>query len=334
MQVFVSEYLTCGAMHDEPDLPASLLNEGRAMHAAIVTDFAQLDGVEVVTTWDDRLPPPHVPANVTVRVVDSVARERESFFEAAQTSDETFVIAPEFNACLLERSRWVAEVGGHWLGCEAEAIEVCADKLQTARILDSHGVSVVPTTPIDADNLPPWSWPVVVKPLDGAGSVNVRRIHSKREWRDMLDTRANEEFCPPELVQPYVNGRAMSVAAIVSRAGSLNVFPVATQELTNDFAYTGGEVSTTNVEQRQNDIAELVKRVLIAIPGLTGYFGIDFILSDDDVTIIEINPRLTTSYLGYRQLTAENLADRLLATTELPPIIWRMKPVRFAPSEQ
>ena len=36
----------------------------------------------------------------------------------------------------------------------------------------------------------------------------------------------------------------------------------------------------------------------IPVPGLKGYVGIDMVLSDDECYVIEINPRLTTSYLG------------------------------------
>ncbi|MCH7688058.1 MAG: ATP-grasp domain-containing protein [Planctomycetes bacterium] len=51
------------------------------------------------------------------------------------------------------------------------------------------------------------------------------------------------------------------------------------------------------------------------IEGLNGYVGFDLILqktNKDQPVIVEINPRLTTSYLGYRELMDENLAERML----------------------
>jgi predicted ATP-grasp superfamily ATP-dependent carboligase len=51
------------------------------------------------------------------------------------------------------------------------------------------------------------------------------------------------------------------------------------------------------------------------LPGLDGYVGFDLIVpakSPDHPLLVEVNPRLTTSYLGYRALAAENLAERLL----------------------
>ncbi|WP_166821506.1 ATP-grasp domain-containing protein [Thalassoroseus pseudoceratinae] len=334
MRVFVSEHLTCGAMHDEPELPASLLNEGRAMHAAIVTDCAQLDGVDVVTTWDDRLPLPQVPGNVIVHRTDSADSERDLFFELVRQADATLVIAPEFQNCLLDRWQMVAEAGGHWLGCDADAIAICSDKLRMSQVLASHGLPVVSTVFIAPEQLPPWSWPVVVKPRDGAGSVNVQQITSLSEWHEMLRRRDACEFCPPDLVQPFVTGNAISVAAIVSDAGQVNVLPTATQELTTDghFIYSGGTVPGLTDHDPIN-FAELVGQIRNAIPGLRGYFGVDLIVGDDGVTIIEINPRLTTSYLGYRRLTPKNLAGCMLGKPVLSPMAWNREQVRFTPSE-
>jgi hypothetical protein len=45
---------------------------------------------------------------------------------------------------------------------------------------------------------------------------------------------------------------------------------------------------------------------------LTGYVGVDVILGVESDQVIEINPRLTTSYVGLRALAADNLMDLLL----------------------
>ena len=47
------------------------------------------------------------------------------------------------------------------------------------------------------------------------------------------------------------------------------------------------------------------------IPGLKGYVGVDMVLGADLIQLIEINPRLTTSYIGLRQVTSMNLAQAI-----------------------
>jgi predicted ATP-grasp superfamily ATP-dependent carboligase len=53
-----------------------------------------------------------------------------------------------------------------------------------------------------------------------------------------------------------------------------------------------------------------------SLPEPLGYLGVDIVLGaapngDDDV-VIEINPRLTTSYIGLRAACHQNLAEAML----------------------
>src|SRR5690606_21918601 len=54
----------------------------------------------------------------------------------------------------------------------------------------------------------------------------------------------------------------------------------------------------------------LARRAVAAIDGMLGFVGVDMVLTDDpdDDAVIEINPRLTTAYVGLRRLTKDNLA--------------------------
>ena len=56
---------------------------------------------------------------------------------------------------------------------------------------------------------------------------------------------------------------------------------------------------------------ELARRAVSLVPGLMGYIGVDMILTDDECYLIEINPRLTTSYVGLRQVININLAEAI-----------------------
>src|SRR5690606_27345959 len=65
----------------------------------------------------------------------------------------------------------------------------------------------------------------------------------------------------------------------------------------------------------------LAQRVVEACDawGACGYWGIDMVLgahNDDDDVVVEINPRLTTSYVGLRALAEQNLAGVILAAVE------------------
>jgi hypothetical protein len=53
----------------------------------------------------------------------------------------------------------------------------------------------------------------------------------------------------------------------------------------------------------------LIRRAGAAIGGLRGYIGFDLICTANGPLLVEINPRLTTSYIGYRELATANLAE-------------------------
>ena len=80
----------------------------------------------------------------------------------------------------------------------------------------------------------------------------------------------------------------------------------------------------------------LGQRAAQAVEGLFGYVGVDLVLGScadgKDDAVIEINPRVTTSYVGLRRLARFNLAEALLAVTTgaaLPVLDWRQELITF-----
>jgi len=102
----------------------------------------------------------------------------------------------------------------------------------------------------------------------------------------------------------------------------LVALPPCTQEFdtaTGALKYLGGAGPLPG-ELAERAVA-IARRAAECVPGLHGYFGVDVLLGECDLAI-EINPRLTTSYLGLRYLTGWNIAARLLGQF-LPTSQWR-----------
>ena len=106
------------------------------------------------------------------------------------------------------------------------------------------------------------------------------------------------------------------------------------QNLSEDgrFHYCGGELPIPA------DLAEravaLGTRAVNCVPGLRGYVGVDMVLGENEDWAIEINPRLTTSYIGLRALAWFNIAEAMLSVANgslSPESTWSRKPIRFAP---
>jgi predicted ATP-grasp superfamily ATP-dependent carboligase len=335
MQVFVYEHLCAGALAGMPG-SSSLHSEGRAMLAAVVEDFARCPGVEPVTLLDPSLMSLAAgwPAGVRIEAGGPAGQERR-FRALAAAADWTLVIAPEFDGILAARCRWVEEGGGRLLGPAASAVLRTADKLELARWFLGPGVPTPPALPLPGASHPPWPLPWVCKPRDGAGSQATFLVERAEDLPRCLEEARAEGWQGEMIVQPYVRGRAVSVACLVGPHRCIPL-PSAGQRLSADgrLHYEGGFLPLPPPwKERAQRLAERAAR---AVPGLRGYVGVDVVLGEaadgSGDAVIEINPRLTTSYVGLRRLARFNLAEALLAVAAGAPfkdLDWGEGPIRW-----
>ncbi len=327
MRIFVYEFVTGGGFlaDAEAPLPESLAGEGEAMLRAVCEDFARLDGVAVEVTRDARMAEPAVAGATVWRVGDEEA-ERAAFDRLAASCDATLVIAPELEGHLLARCRRAERVGGHLVGPGVGLVEVASDKQQTVACLAAaglpvpEGVALGPSDPLPAD----FPYPAVLKPRWGAGSQGVRLVADAS-----AAVGVESRGAIPLRLECFRAGTAASVAAICGPAGSV-VLPPCGQRLGDDgqFTYLGGYLPLAGpAAERAEDLA---RRVLDALPEPRGYLGIDLVLGEDsqggDDVVVEVNPRLTTSYVGLRRVVepAGALAAAMLAASAgRPPEVRR-----------
>jgi predicted ATP-grasp superfamily ATP-dependent carboligase len=330
MRIFVYEFITGGgawSLDDRCALSGSLAREGRAMASAIAADFASLPDVEVLTTRDSRLAPLH-PANCRVELIESAAGEREALEHLAKAADGVLLIAPESDGILAARARWVASAGGKLISPEPEVIDIAGNKQITAGRLQAAGVPVPRGSVLEPRGSAPADlFPAVVKPLDGCGSVGVRKVATQADL---------EQFAcdAPLRLEAFVPGLAVSVAVLCGPQGHLPM-PACQQLLSSDgrFTYLGGRTPLpTRLDERARRLAISAVQ---ALPSPHGYLGVDLVLGDDpsgaDDAVIEVNPRLTTSYVGLRTLCKENLAAAMLAVLrgERPALSWQTGALQF-----
>jgi predicted ATP-grasp superfamily ATP-dependent carboligase len=312
-RIFVYEYITGGGTlaDDLRQVPTgSLLREGTAMVAALAEDFLRLPGTEVVLLRDARLQDLPLPDCCHVSV-GNADEEQQAVSDWARSADWTVLIAPEIEGALLRRCRWVEASGGRLLSPSSAFIACAADKARTATELHRHGIPVPDGVSLEPGSSLPrdFPYPGILKPVDGCGSIGVQWIASADDPYDAssLGTAARlERFCP---------GLAASVA-VVCGPGCRMALPPCRQRLSEDgrFRYLGGESPLEESLSRR--ATKLAIAAVECLPPTVGYIGVDLVLGpaadgSRDV-VIEVNPRLTTSYVGLRRLLRNNLAEVML----------------------
>jgi tyramine---L-glutamate ligase len=331
VRVFLYEFTTGGGLLGDEQLArqaSSLLVEGRAMVRALGADFAELDQVAVTMLADHRWTDPPL-SGCEVRVVADREQEQAAFACLAGEADWTVLIAPESDGHLERRCRRVVQVGGRLLGPGFDAVRLTANKHATCEHLATAGVPV-PEGRLLSPGQPAPDWlPAVIKPNDGAGSQGVRTISQSDELPNLAEHAGwrMERLCP---------GRAVSVAVLCG-PGALIALPACRQHLSRDgcFRYLGGSLP---LEPELASRAErLARRAVAALPDALGYVGVDLVLGDRDDGgedfVIEINPRLTTSYVGLRAACRQNLAGVMIDVAERRPVelSFAHEPLTFNP---
>ena len=323
MRIFVCEYVTGGGLAGQP-LPASLSREGDMMLTALVKDLAPLESVEIVTTRDKRLPA--FWADVEVLMIDEPGAFWPRWTELIRSADAVWPIAPESGGILARISELTVDAGRRLLASDPQSVRLATSKLATARQLTKAGISTVPTASLGNSEVfgRPSAW--VVKPDDGAGAENTLMFDAAGDLDRWM--AANQK--PHMILQPYVSGPAASLS-LLCRDGAAWLLTCNEQLIEisgNEFRYCGFIVGGR--EFRRTDYQPIASAVAAAVPGLWGYVGVDLIDGPDGPLVLEINPRLTTSYAGLRQAIGVNPSGLVLEllNRQIPDI---QRPLRVTP---
>jgi tyramine---L-glutamate ligase len=328
MHVFLYEWATGGGLVEEPGaLPASLVREGAAMIGALAADLVRIEGCRVTALRDPRVLHLALPGCEIVDVLSKFSHGEE-LERISSEAEATILIAPEFDGILLNAARRVAAVGGRLFSPSAEFIRVAADKQRTCATLAAAGVATPQGVVLEVDEPLPteFVYPAVLKPVDGAGSQDMYMVNGPHDappayaWRRRLER--------------YIPGLAASVAILCGPTGRKSLAPCK-QRISDDgrFRYLGGELPLA--EGLAERAAALAERALASLPSTIGYVGVDMVLGRDphgsEDAVIEVNPRLTTSYVGLRAASKSNLAEAMLRVAHGEPaqLEFSSRPLEF-----
>jgi predicted ATP-grasp superfamily ATP-dependent carboligase len=318
VRVLIYEYFTGGGLAESP-MFRSVLSEGYAMLNSLLRDFSHNAGCETTVVLDRRVAEeiPHIAARRMI-TVSSSAEVKKIFRSTIAEVDAILVVAPETDGTLYKLTQLVEDTGGATLlGSSSNAVQVVSNKENTVKLAKSLGVAVPEMVSFSSDESEDavfsatrdLGFPVVVKPLEGAGSEGIFLVNSRDDLHDVL-RNANKVGMKELLAQQYVKGIDASVSFLSSRSGSAMPLSLNRQIIKlgspreQGSRYEGG--FTPFDHPLKTKAFESASRIIEAVKGLKGYVGADFILTEDRPVLMEVNARVTTSYTGLYRVLRRN----------------------------
>lgn len=305
VRIFVGEFVCGGGLSDQPigEIPGSLRREGAAMLQAIATDLSEF--AETVVALDPRF-------KISIAGVERARHDPkqplwQQWIAAAQSCDAAIVVAPESDGTLSKGVAMLRAAGVDVIACSGDFLRVASDKAQTAKILHRAGVAHPPyvtTTDRRLRKRMADSDRFVLKPRDGCGTQQIETFESLED----AQARLTEEL----ILQAWMPGRPVSIALVAS--GKTRTFlPAVAQEITDGSCHYSGGCGPLDDDSQRRATALAARAIEALPPRPRGFVGVDMILGKrpSEDCVIEINPRLTTSYVGLRWIIHGNLAARL-----------------------
>ncbi|GBC75160.1 hypothetical protein HRbin06_00474 [archaeon HR06] len=218
-------------------------------------------------------------------------KEENNFDEALDKVDFSLIIAPEHDGSLENLVRRAERKIS--FNCKADTIKIVSDKYYLYNNLEKKGLKVAKYE---------GKFPAVLKPRKGTSCFNIRLIKDEKE----LESINLKDF----IIQEFIPGISLSLSIIVRENGDYDLLSINEQKVNLGYKssqYLGGIVPYPSKKEELKNLTEII---VSTFKGLRGYIGVDLIFDGKEFYIMDLNPRITTSYLGL-SLASKNLPEVL-----------------------
>jgi len=319
MKVLLYEWCCSGGLAgaDARGELAGIVAQGRAMLEAIAVDAVR-DRTLDVSVLVDEAQSLELPGEARVHLVPA-GGEIDALVAAAGAADWTMIVAPETDGILRSRVAAVRSGGGRVLNASDAFIAIAADKQATVNALAAAGVPVPAGRTLAAGEAVPdgFHMPAVRKLRDGVGCDGLTVLAAAGEIAPAP--------CPTRL-EAFAAGTPVGVSCICG-PGAIESRPPLRQRFSPTdpprllgFEPLGSAALVTRARGLAQRAVSAIARAAgdRAEDGL-GWVGVDMILGDRDDgrddRVLEVNPRLTTSFVVLAAHAPGSLVRSMLDAT-------------------
>jgi predicted ATP-grasp superfamily ATP-dependent carboligase len=321
MKILVFEYITGGGFNKQ-NLPEALLAEGCLMLQALLDDlrrYAELGHeLEVRVMLDERIKTLINTSGMQAVFISREQNTTDEFTRLAQHCDAIWPIAPEFDGLLQGLCQSVTNLNKLLLTSPAQAVAITGDKWLSYQHLKQHHIATVPTRlftgveQYDQQQGKHSAW--VVKPLDGVACLDSYILTDRQDFIAMQARTGHY------LIQPQLAGQTISLSCLFKQGRGWLLCANQQQFSISKQQYHLTEIMVNYTDQLAA-YRILVDAIALALPELWGYVGIDLIETPEQTWVLEINPRLTTSFVGIYKALGLNVVEAIMQLINSKPLL-------------
>ena len=322
MRIIVYEHMSSGGYAGKP-ISNSVLSEGFGILRRVVSDF-EAAGHEITVLLDNRISRLNPPINANFTVPIFYPHEVENFlYNVAKINDAFLIVAPETAQTLSSLVALMEKTGKLSFNCESNTILKVANKTVLYQVLEKNHLAVPKTLSLRGNEdlaeikrvtKNKLGFPVVFKPIDGVSCSGLSIVKEESQVEKAVEkikaVSAEENY----VVQEFIGGESASVSLLCAKgkalAISLNQQTIKAGAPGEASCYQGGLVPFDHPLKQEAFV--MAEKVVGCFEGLRGYVGVDLVLAKDKLFVVDINPRLTTSYVGLSRIANFNIAEAIL----------------------
>ena len=294
-KILIYEHFTGGGLLNE-DLSSDLMNDAKLILLSIMKSCDRSYNYDYNYFLDYRLTDYRTDRSI-------ITNESEDLYNLSLIKKYDYIlpILPEIDSNLSNYVKFIEKNNIKKIISDTRTIDICSDKLIFYEYMTKHTIPVIPT--YKSLNFKNRSDKYILKDRLGAGCSYVR-LTKKNE----LEVYYSENM----IVQPFIDGDHYSLSVFFSKS-NFRLLTINKQNIGTTNCMLSLKSLIINVNQNLYlDILPIISNIKNSLPGLFGFVGIDFLLRGRQIYIVEINPRLTTSFSGLYETIGCNMIDLLI----------------------
>ncbi len=247
----------------------------------------------------------YLPGNIAHKYSDEYCNvniiDKDAVLKAAQELKIDGILSHAVDPGVVSAA-YVAEQMGLPFQCSYEAACILQDKSKFRNFLAKQGFNCPKArgydNPEDAlKDVDYFNWPIIVKPVDSAGSKGVTKVEHPKDLRNAIETALSSSLSKHFVIEDFLDKvGAQSSADIFTVDGKL-VYPTYSDQLFDPDAanpYTPAiEIWPASMERKfQDNLNEQLQRLFTLLNVKSGIYNVESrVCSNGKAYIMEVSPR-------------------------------------------